>query len=308
MRRDRYLVVSIDVEPDCSPTWRYSDPLTYRGVEEGIGHVLQPLFVTHGVRPTYLVNNVVMEDEVSVAVLRTISSGCELGSHLHPEFIEPDKRVFRYAGAKAEANLCSLPPEIEFAKIQRITSLFRERFGFTPRAFRAGRFSAGSNTLRSLERLGYRVDSSVTPNVVWDDSTRESPVDFRTARVFPYLVGGAIQEEDIGGSLLEVPVSIAFVRRWFRQQLRWLRPKLSSFGALKAVSRACARAQADRPFDVLNMMFHNVEVLPGLSPYSRTERDCRRYLNTLQSFLRFALREGYVPVTLSELHERFRQR
>jgi hypothetical protein len=230
----------------------------------------------------------------------------ELGAHLHPEFIEPGKSVFDYAGVKAEANLCSLAPELEFKKIQGITELFGRQFGYPPLSFRAGRFSAGTNTIRSLERLGYRVDTSVTPAVCWDDATRETPVDFRAAPVFPYRVGRTILDEDPGGSLIEVPVSITHIRRWLRPRLRWLRPKLSKTRDLVAVARACGLAQHHRGMEVLNMMFHNVEVMPGLSPYSFTEADCTQYLRSLRVFLEFTLREGYIPVTLSELYERCR--
>jgi hypothetical protein len=300
----KYLCVTIDVEPDCSPSWRYSDPLTFDGVRKGITDRLQPLFGALGVRPTYLLNNVVLEDSESLAALAALGGGAEFGAHLHPEFIEPEKRYGSYGGVKAEANLCSLGPDLEFRKIERITRLFQDRLGVTPRSFRAGRFSAGTHTIRSLERLGYLVDSSVTPGVLWDDPSREIPVDFRGAPPYPYRVGETILDEDPRGSVLEVPVSICVIRRWFRPRLLWLRPKLSSSRELRAVARACADAQQHRSMQVLNMMFHNVEILPGLSPYTRTEGECREYLNTLRAFLIFALREGFASVTLSELYER----
>ena len=304
----KLMSVTIDVEPDCSPSWHYSDPLRFEGVRVGIGERLQPLFDSLGVRPTYLINNVVLEDPESVTTLRGLGRGVELGTHLHPEFIEPGKVFTSYAGVKAESNLCSFAPDVEFRKIEGITKLFEERVGFTPRVFRAGRFSAGTNTIRSLERLGYLVDTSVTPNVIWDDSTRERPVDFRTAPGFPYLVGDSILQEDRNGSVLEVPVSIGTVRRWFHSRVRWLRPKLSTYGDLRALTRVCTNAQRHRGMVVLNMMFHNVEVVSGLSPYSLTPTDCVRYLSTLERFLGLVRKEGFLFVTLSELYELIRPR
>ena len=61
-----YLVITIDVEPDCTATWQYSNPLTFTGVTEGIGQKLHPLFEQYSMVPTYLINNVVMEDNESV--------------------------------------------------------------------------------------------------------------------------------------------------------------------------------------------------------------------------------------------------
>ena len=51
-----FLAISIDVEPDCTPTWRYSSPLSFQGVYEGIENRLQPLFNKYDMAPTYLLN------------------------------------------------------------------------------------------------------------------------------------------------------------------------------------------------------------------------------------------------------------
>ncbi len=98
----KFLTVTIDVEPDCTPTWRYSDPLAFRGVDIGIKERLHPLFIKHKITPTYLVNNVVLEDSPSVTVLKNLEGNFELGSHLHPEFIEPGKEFQNYAGIAAQ--------------------------------------------------------------------------------------------------------------------------------------------------------------------------------------------------------------
>jgi len=58
---------------------------------------------------------------------------------------------------------------------------------------------------------------------------------------------------------------------------------------------------------VLNMMFHNVEVLPGLSPYTNTESDCKKYLNTLERFFIFCKKQNVTPVKLSALYEIFKK-
>ena len=97
---NRYVVITIDVEPDCSPDWRYSNPLTFGGVHEGIGKILQPLFNKYSFTPTYLINNVVLEDNDSISTFKNLQGKFELGTHLHPEFIEPQKTEFDYAGKK----------------------------------------------------------------------------------------------------------------------------------------------------------------------------------------------------------------
>jgi hypothetical protein len=320
----RYLVVTIDVEPDCSPTWHYADPLTFSGISEGIARILQPLFNRYNITPTYLINNVVLEDRDSVETFRRLDGKYELGTHLHPEFILPDKKYEGYAGKKATANCCFYPPDIEFEKIRNITLLFEQALGYRPRVFRAGRYSAGLNTMQSLRQLGYLVDTSVTPHVCWNDPSRERPVDFNLAPEQPYwLHRGSITREDPDGDLLEVPVSIALRPRnmlremivsagGLRHPLRrskacWLRPYYSSTPQLLDIARRSIPAGPDRGTTVLNMMFHNVEVMPGLSPYSLTGRDCRKYLQQLEDFFSFCRQEGIESVALSDLYHVFKK-
>ena len=319
-----YLVVTIDTEPDCSPDWRYSNPLSFRGVETGIGQRLHPMFLEYGVIPTYLVNNVVMEDGPSVEVLRNLPGNYELGAHLHPEFVEPDRTFSDYAGKKGEANCCFYPPAVETAKIGTITALFEKCFGYRPTSFRAGRYSAGLNTMNSLRHYGYRVDTSVTPHVRWEDPTREAPVDFSGAPEQPYFMSANdISKEDPSGNLLQVPISIALKRRnplkellssgagllhpYRRYKPVWLRPYYSPSPGLIDIAGQYRREWSGKETVVLNMMFHNVEVLPGLSPYSKTEQDCRDYLASLGAFFDFCRREAIEGIAISKLYDIFRR-
>jgi len=302
----KFVAVTIDVEPDCSPTWHYADPLSFDGVHTGIGRRLQPLFDALGVRPTYLVNNVVLEDQASVCMLRDLADRAELGTHLHPEFIEPAKSKTPHGGPKAEANQCFLPPAVEYGKLEAITELFQSSTGFRPRVFRAGRFSAGRNTIDSLSKLGYRVDTSVTPGIRWADPSREHPVDHRGAPHQPYPVGGASPSiPSQGAALLEIPVTI--VARWSRLRRRpaWLRPVYSDLMQMQWIREQVERSSTPGHPVVLNMMFHNVEVLPGLSPYTRTEADCASLLDVVRTFLGRLVRDGYLPATLSEIARLF---
>jgi hypothetical protein len=322
---NKYLVITIDVEPDCSPNWRYSDPLTFNGVHEGIAKRLQPLFNKYGITPTYLINNVVLEDDASIQTFRQLEGKFELGTHLHPEFIEPGKTEFDYRGKKGIANSCFYPADIEFEKIKSITELFKKQFTYDPISFRAGRFSAGSNTLKSLVKLNYKVDTSVTPNVKWDDRTREKAVDFRGAPAQPYWPKDEkiISEKD-NGNLLEVPVSIireplrltGYIKHVIKKKripykgskAIWLRPKFSTTEQFKKIVEEMTDEYVSRDNIVFNMMFHNVEVMPGLSPYSTTEEDCRQYMQSLEWFFKYCNQNNIQSVSLSALYDVFRKK
>lgn len=302
----KYLVLSIDVEPDCSPTWHYSDPLTFEGVSVGIRERLQPLFARYGICPTYLLNNVVLEDDRSVDILRDLEGDFELGTHLHPEFIEPCKIHTSYAGVKAEGNQHMLPPAVEFEKMQSITERFRNCFGRPPRSFRAGRFSAGTNTIRCLKRLGYTVDTSVTPHLNWNDRTRPVAVDYSEAPEQPYFIDDhSLVAPASRNELLEVPVTLERVRRFFTPKTLWLRPSYVRLEQMVEIVRRYEKKYAAREHLVVNMMFHNVEVIPGKSPYTRSQTDVDSYLDFVASFLAHCKNRGFEGITLSELHDVF---
>jgi hypothetical protein len=310
----KYLTITIDVEPDCSPSWNYSDPLAFDGVTTGVKDVLQPLFNEFGACPTYLINNVVLEDRMSVETFNSLDGRYELGAHLHSEFIDPEKRFHDYAGKRGEANQCYLPAEIEMAKMKNLTALFQQGFKRNPVSFRAGRFSAGDNTVRCLEALGYLVDTSVTPHIRWADKSREAPVDFLTAREQPYfLVSGSLRQEDGQGRILEVPVSITLQRtlrrkKFWEKEDRWLRPGFSSFRQMTKICDVFRRRYDSTGMLVLNMMFHNVEVLPGKSPYVRTKQDSVDYQDSIRRFLEYCQQLGIVCVSLKELYDALNRR
>jgi hypothetical protein len=320
---NRYLVISIDVEPDCHSDWRYSSPLTFNGVSEGIVKRLQPLFNKYQLAPTYLINNVVLEDKNSCKSLASLDGRYELGTHLHPEFIEPQKTVFDYAGKKGEANCCFLDPAVELEKIRSITRLFAQRFNYSPVSFRAGRFSAGPNTIQSLATLKYKVDTSVTPHVNWNDSTRERPVDYSNFPEQPYFMKPtSMKSEDVSGSILQVPVTITEKRTSIIRELKrtyfglrhkiksyrpvWLRPVFSSFNDFAVIVAEFEDRYKINEMIVYNMMFHNVEVMPGLSPYTRTENDCKRYLDDLEKFFIYCKQNNISGATLNDVYNLYR--
>lgn len=318
-----FLTITIDVEPDCSSTWHYANPLKFNGVKIGIKNILQPLFNKYNIIPTYLINNVVLEDSESVEVFQNLKGRFELGTHLHPEFIEPQKSVYNYAGSKGEANSCYYSSNIEYQKIKNITKLFKNIFGYSPLSFRAGRFSAGKNTIKSLVDLGYKVDTSVTPFIEWSDKTREFPVSYIDTPIQPYWTGeNSFPQSTDENFLLEVPVTIikysAFsiieiLKSIFRlrrkivfSKPKWLRPIFSNLSEFKYIVNNLEKQLGNHQIIVLNMMFHNVEVIPRISPYTRNQKECDKYLQILEDFFIYCNEKGIQSVTLSSLYEKFK--
>jgi hypothetical protein len=299
-----YLCVSIDCECDKGAGWRSQRPLAFKGIAEGIGARLHPLFLRYGAKPTYLLSPEVMRDPASVEILAGLR-GAELGAHLHGEYAEPGA----FEPEVTQVFQRDYPREIEAEKLAYLTELFARAFGRKPTSFRAGRFGVGENSIGLLEELGYTVESSVTPHMDWSSKGARG-LSFLDAPTQPYRPSAKDAGKRGSSRMLEVPVTIR--RRLLgrlplvgkRIEPRWLRPTRGSLVALLRVAKdeiaQATRAQPDVPV-VLNAMFHNVEIIPDASPYAASESAAERILGRLEALLGFAAREGIAVIGLSEV-------
>jgi len=300
-----YLCVSIDCECDKGPGWKTRKPLSFAAITTGIAERLQPLFARYGAKPTYLLSPEVIRDPASVDALAAIGEGCELGTHLHGEFAEPGA----FEPEVTAAFQCHYDRTTEQEKLRSLTALFADAFLAKPRAFRAGRFGIGSHSLGILADLGYAVDSSVTPFKDWAKAGAPEAA-FHHAPTQPYwpVHDKPAEIAAIPGSLLEVPVTIRpsalsrlpLIGSQFEP--RWLRPTKGSVAKLARLAEdeiAASRFGA-RPI-LLNCMFHNVEIMPGLSPYAQTKDEADAILGRLEGLLAFASRQGIATIGLSDV-------
>lgn len=294
-RGDR-VVLTLDVECDADggPTWRYSSPATFHGVSHGLGDVLAGILQRTGAVATLLVSNVVLRDQKSVDILRSLERA-ELGSHLHGDFLPPDPRYEDPSGAITFDNQCEYPEDVERLKLHALGDLFHEAFGKTPTAFRAGRWSASGRTARLLTEMGYVADSSVSPHIHWTDRGRS--VDFRHAPEQPYHPDPA--DIALPGTLpiWELPVSI-LKPRWWAGRARWLRPSNSDFGRMKRVAVELSR-RYPHPRTLVAML-HNNELTPFASPHSRDPERAATMARRLESFLGWAADQGVDFLTMTE--------
>jgi hypothetical protein len=296
-----FVLITIDTECDHDPKWVRSSPLGFRSVLEGIPERLQPCMRAVGAAPTYLLTVEVMENPDCVATLRKLPGPHELGTHLHAAFIEPEKKFVDYAGVDSPDVQCFCAPDVEQKKLENLTRLFRSQFGYTPRAFRAGRFGAGSTTINSLESLGYLVDTSVTPHILWRHA--DGDVDFRRASEQPYFPAPAdICGAHSGRSILEIPVSI---RKTWIGRTHWFRPWFSTVREMKRMAANHLSRYRHNKIVVLNMMIHSMEVIPEASPYPQSESDVQRYLDDMLAVLAWCKDEGMEFATPTQVATAF---
>ena len=284
-------VLTIDVEIDAGPKWKTSNPASYEGVYKGID-VLQRLCDTYGVKPVYLISPAVLVDRKSVEFLKSLNrSNCELGTHLHGEYIPPKERFSGpdFSGCDPKDMQCEYEKDVEFQKLMNLTDKFIDLFGYAPKSFRAGRFGARGWTLECLERLGYTHDTSVTPFRNWHDI-----VDFsKPSSLSPYYPSRDNICLQGDSKIVEVPVSIT-------PKLEWLRPtpRFSDFDQCKKVIDWYEEHTSPT---VLCGMFHNVELVPNKSPYCKTAEDCTAMLDRIEQMFRLLNTRGYVFKTLDQI-------
>lgn len=284
-------ILTIDVEIDAGRKWHTANPASYEGVYTGIPK-LQALCDRYGVKPVYLISPAVMVDQQSVELLKSLDCKCcELGSHLHGEYIEPQVKYSGtdFGGCDPGEMQCEYPKDLEFAKLKNLTDKFIELFGYPPLSFRAGRFGARGWTIDCLQQLGYTHDSSVTPFRNWHDI-----VDFsKPGSLTPYhpSLDDICQSGD--ATLIEVPVSIT-------PELQWLRPT-PKFSDFEQCVKVIDWYEQNTSPPVLCSMFHNVELVAGKSPYCMTAADCTAMLQRIEDIFKLLSQRGYAFKTLSQI-------
>jgi len=176
--------------------------------------------------------------------------------------------------------------------------------------------------------MGFQADTSVCPGINWGPSKGDprgsGGPNYNHAPIYPYR----LSKENVcrPGSLRvwEISPTIVFysalgryvpgvtglyrrfrrVRRLFdRQHLgsQWLRPyPHMTVDRLKRVSALARRAGAP----VLNLTFHSSELMPGGSPYNRTEASIEDLFTRLESFFSLLPSQGVESATLSEARNR----
>ena len=322
-----WLVVTIDTEEEGLWSGNYSAETTV----DNISAVppFQSLCDQFSIRPTYLITSPVVESSDAVEILRSIqdTGRCEIGTHVHPWNSPP---IVDTESGPRDSYLCNLPADIQHAKLEQLTDQIESSFGSRPVSFRAGRYGIGATAMRSLRKLGYCVDSSVLPRV---DYRSQNGPDFRAATCRPYFPADSdILSNGSDESLLEIPVTVGFTHRHFEladrlrrgaartpwRQMRAVgildrtgiatKVKLSPEQATLAQMKQLSTAVINRGVQVLVLMFHSSSLLPGCSPYVKTEQDLDRFLERLSAFFVFAQEElSLSAITLGECYQHRQQ-
>ena len=313
-----YLVVSIDTEED---NWGEYDNVTASAENIKVLPVLQSVFDEFSIIPTYLITYPVATNKESMHILRNIyeSGKCEIGMHCHPWNTPP----FEEERNPYNSMLCNLPYNLQYKKMRMLHETIETSICVNAKSFRAGRWGYGTNTALALEKLGYLVDSSITPFTNW--SMDHGP-DYSDIKPKPYRFNASqIYREQEKGRLIELPATIGYLQKNFalyhamerRLTTNWgkiLRAKgvLSRMRVLNKVWLSPEASTAQQMIDltkifmkrkqeIVNMFFHSTSLKAGLSFIVKRREDEIAFLSRLREYFAFTNDAGIMPVKLSEI-------
>ncbi len=281
-----YVVVDTEEEFDWSaPFSRCAIGVSNVAAQERAQSILE----RHGIRPIYLVDYPVAIQPEGYEPLRAIHArgACEIGAHLHPwtnpPFTETVNARNSFPG--------NLEPQIEEAKLVALIDAIRANFGLRPLFYKAGRYGIGPNTLPLIARQGILVDFSILPGV---DMRPKGGPNLRGMGAVPYVAGEHLVRSvpmtrgHTGPLAAFAPAVNRALDAAPARALR-LRGALSRTGAFRSVALTpegvsagtllrLASTLVRRGHKTLVMHYHSPSLVPGHTPYVRTQEDARALL------------------------------
>lgn len=258
---------------------------------------LHRIVAAYGAVPAYLVTYPVLQDDTAVATLRLrLERGeCTVGVQLHTWVTPP----FEGAAEVRHSFATNLDPSLEEHKLHALMALFRQRFGYDPLVFKAGRYGLGRSTPELLERNGFLVDTSLAPRTSF--VTEQGP-DFSAFDYQPFwfgrkrrllelplcrsIVGWGGRTSIQGHQLLSSP---RFRRYHLHALLAWSRCAeritLSPEGNDLSAMRRLVRSLISNGQNVLVLSLHSSSLSIGHNPYVRSLSDLHFFYDRLSAVL-----------------------
>lgn len=262
-----------------------------------------------GVVPVYLIDWPIANSAEAIEILAPAAAAgkAELGVQLHPWVNPPFEEEVNTRNSFAG----NLPFDLERAKLLRLRSRISEAFGVAPLIYRAGRYGTGPRTSEILQEAGIAIDTSVRSN--FDYSYQDGP-DYSQHPLEPYWLGP-------DRTLLELPVTTVFWGMLRRQGalihrlarnlplMGGLLSKLSLLEKIALTPEGVTLEEAIRGIDiavddglpVIVLSFHSPSLVPGHTPYVRSEADLDVLYGWLRGVYAYLARRGVQPTTVGEI-------
>ncbi len=315
---NKYCFITIDTEED-----EWGSVGVRKPSVKNIGHLkrFQEKCDEYRVIPTYLINYPVATSSSSRKVLEDIfvTGKCEIGTHCHPWNTPP----FVEEQSKFNSFLCNLPQNLVEEKLGVLHEVIKNTFGINPVVFRAGRWGFGKGALSVIEKLNYKVDTSITPFCSWREA--KGP-DYKCRVNSSFYLNSKHFDEPSGsnmGKIIEIPPTMGYLQKneiycdKVRRILiasplkylklngildrigainyRWLSPEVSSSDEMISL----ANSQFKKGNNFVNMFFHSNSLMPGQTPFVSNSSDLKEFYHKIELFLQYIVENNIKPVALS---------
>ena len=271
----KQIVVSIDLEPDYPP---YLGP-SYQSVNDATPKLLDLLHSESAPATIFMLAELC--DPFPSLAKEIVQKGFHLGNHgLHHRI------------------LCSEDEQTQWRDLSESSRILQESSGQRMTAFRAPNFSMGNYAMSCLEKLGYRLDSSILPGRQMRKRLHRTAYDFRGAPRSPYHPAVDNIKKPGSSPVLEIP---AAENPMFRQ-----RPIGGGYLNLNGPTKSLeAIKMTDLPIVVL--VIHPWEFIDMWGKFPRLPRwmrqGCRANLPALSELIGGLKDEGYRFSDLEQVAE-----
>lgn len=296
----RNFIITVDTEGDNLWAWRDGEPITTNNTQ--FIPRFQELCEIYGFRPVYLTNYEMAQDETWVRYVKSKAQQglCEVGMHIHAWNSPPAyELVDNYGG---NPYITEYPDEILNKKIEFISKYLRKRFDVPVKVARSGRWATNDIYFDALHNAGFIGDCSFTPEInlsTIPGCSRNIGNDYRNINKSTHRLSNGIVEvplttrkiHHIANGSLKHKVSTLI-----RGDHMWLRPYRKSLNDLLFLSNHVK----DEGEDYLEFMIHSSELMPGGSPYFKSEEDIELLYMIMKQYFSWVSENGYEGISLSD--------
>ena len=294
-------IITVDTEGDNLWDWKPGELITTKNTL--FIPRFQDLCEKYGFRPVYLTNYEMAMDErwVKYAAAKAREGKCEIGMHLHAWNTPPEHELVNNFGENPY--ITEYPEEVIDAKVAAMMTLLQDKFEQQIVSHRSGRWATNEAYFQSLARHGIRVDCSATPEV---DLSRIHGYEKDSGSNYQNSPRGT---HYIYPDILEVPMTTRNVRHCREGSLKhrlktllqgdtlWLRPLAMSVNALKMLTE---KVLNENDCTHLEFMIHSSELMPGGSPYFKTEEAVEQMFTVMEAYFEYLSSVNVDSWTLQE--------
>lgn len=275
-------------------------------------HLVQDIFDEYNIKPCYVIDYPVASQSMGYDPLVEIfnKGNCEIGAHLHPWVNPPFDEELTISNMYPS----NLNYALQLEKLKNLRDQIKDVFGFSPEIYKAGRYGVSEDTIKLMEELGFNIDLSVC--AAFNHSHDGGP-DFSHAHAEPFWFGSdnKMMEIPLTGSFVGYAGSISkniyniagnfdFIKaRGILSRLNIVdRLMLSPEGYTSKEHLKLTKFLYNRGVRTFTWSFHSPTVIPGMTPYTKTNKDLINFLDSFRYYFDFFFNElGGVASTPTQL-------